>query len=152
MSVEANKDAVARVFAEAFNQGNLAVIDEIVPDQTVDHQHPDAPGFREHLKSVIRSLRTAFPDLHFEISEMIGEGEWVALHSVMTGTNTGDLGGPLVPQRGPATVPPTGRPVRVVHMHMIRFKDRRHGELWHLMDNLALLGQLGLLPAPAAAA
>jgi hypothetical protein len=31
-------------------------------------------------------------------------------------------------------------------MHMIRFVDGKSVELWHVMDTLTMLGQLGLLP------
>jgi len=148
MSVEQQKALVRRVFEEAFNQGELAVIDETVALDGVDHQQPDEPSFREHLKDVVRAMREAFPDLHFEIVQMIGEGEWVASYSVMTGTQTGALRPPLLPVGGPMMIPPTGRRVRVPHMHMIRFKGGQNTELWHVMDTIAMLGQLGLLPAP----
>lgn len=150
MAVEQNRRLVARVFTEAFNQGQLEVIDEAVADGAVDHQHPDEPSFRHHLKEVVTAMRTAFPDLHFAITEMIGEGEWVAVHSVMTGTNTGELRRPLMlPPSAPPALSPTGRPVRVAHMHMIRYLDGRNTELLHLMDTMAMVGQLGLAPAGA---
>jgi predicted ester cyclase len=147
MSVDANKQTVVRTFEEAFNRGNVELLDELIADGGLDHQHPDEPNFREHLKDVVRALRTAFPDLHFEITRMIGEGDWVALHSVMTGTNTGDLRRPVLPADGPPMIPATGRPIRVPHMHLIRIENGQGAELWHLMDTLTLLGQLGLLPA-----
>jgi predicted ester cyclase len=152
MIVEQQKARVRRVFEEAFNQGELDVIDETIAVDGVDHQQPDEPSFREHLKEVVRAMREAFPDLHFEIVQMLGEGEWVATYTVMTGTQTGALRPPLLPSGGPAMIPPTGRPVRVAHMHMIRFEGGQNTELWHVMDTIAMLGQLGLLPAPEAAA
>lgn len=151
MTVQANKRIVDRVFAEAFNRGELAVIDEAVADHAIDHQHPDEPSLREHLKDAVVALRTAFPDLRFTLTEIIGEGEWVAAHSFMTGTNTGELRRPVLPPNAPPTIPATGRAVRIAHMHLIRFEDGRNTELWHVMDSLALLGQLGLLPAPESA-
>jgi predicted ester cyclase len=151
MNVEQQKVLVRRVFEEAFNSGELDVIDEAVGPGAVDHQHPHELSFREHLKDVVRTMRDAFPDLHFEIVQMIGEGEWVATYTVMTGTQTGALRPPLLPAGGPMTIPPTGRPVRVAHMHMIRFEGGRNTELWHVMDTIAMLGQLGLLPAPETA-
>ena len=151
MNVEQQKVLVRRVFEEAFNQGELDVIDEAVAPGGVDHQHPDEPSFREHLKDVVRAMREAFPDLHFEVVQMLGEGEWVATYSVMTGTQTGPLQPPLLPPGGPMLIPPTGRSVRVPHMHMIRFEGGQNTELWHVMDTMAMLGQLGLLPAPDAA-
>lgn len=147
MSAEQNKTMVRRVFEEAFNHGDLTIIDEVVAPLAVDHQHPDEPSFAQHLKNVVVALRTAFPDLHFEITQIIGEGEWVGLHSVMTGTNTGELIGPLMPPHGPSRGPATGRSVRVPHMHMIRFQDGRNTELLHIMDTLTLMAQLGKLPS-----
>lgn len=151
MSVERQKILVRRVFEEAFNRGELDVIDEVVAPGGVDHQQPDEPSFREHLKDVARAMREAFPDLRFEIVQMIGEGEWVATYIVMTGTHTGPMRPPLLPSGGPAMIPPTGRPVRVPHMHMTRFEGGQNTELWHVMDTIAMLGQLGLLPAPETA-
>jgi len=144
------RQAVLRVFTESFNQGDLSAIDEVAGSGTLDHQHPDEANFTAHLKAVVTALRTAFPDLHFEIVQMIGEDEWVAIYSVMTGTHTGPLTPPVLPPGGPATLPPTGRSIRVPHMHMIRFdQDGQHGDLYHLMDTFAMLGQLGLLPGGA---
>ncbi len=100
-----------------------------------------------HLKGVITGMRIAFPDLHFEITQVIGEAEWVALHSVMTGTNTGPLRKPLLPPDGPAELPVTGKKIEVPHMHMIRFANGRGAELLHLMDTFTMLKQLGLIPA-----
>ena len=151
MSIDTEKLLVRRVFEEAFNQGQLGIIDEVVAVGGVDHQHPDEPSFCEHLKDVVRALREAFPDLHFGITELIGEGEWVACHSFMTGTQTGPLRPPVLPPAGPPVLPPTGRAVRVPHMYMLRFEQGKNTELWHVMDTMAMLGQLGLLPERSAA-
>jgi hypothetical protein len=49
-----------------------------------------------HLKQVIATLRTAFPDLHFEVHEMLCEGDVVACRSTMTDTHQGPLNiGPM---------------------------------------------------------
>lgn len=152
MSTDQNKRLVTRVFEEAFNRGHLDIIDQVIAPDGVDHQHPEEPSFAQHLKEVVVAMRTAFPDLHFEITQIIGEGEWVAVHTVMTGTNTGELRRPLMlpPQAQPST-PPTGRPVRVAHMHMMRFVNGRNTDLLHIMDTLGMVGQLGLMPGAAAA-
>jgi predicted ester cyclase len=149
MSVETNKTLVRRVFDEGFNGGVLQVVDELVASTGCDHQHPDVSSFTEHLKAVIGAMREAMPDLHFEISEIIGEGEWVALHSVMSGNNSGPLRAPLLPENGPPMLPPTGRSIHVPHMHMIKMADGKGVELFHLMDTMAMLGQLGLMPSRA---
>lgn len=144
MSVETNKRAVLRVLEDAFGRGDLSVIDETVAGSARDHQHPHEPSFPEHLKTVVTAMRTAFPDARFEMTEIIGEGDWVACHSVMTGTNLGQIRPPLSP--GGRVIQATGRTVRVPHMHMIRLVDGKSVELLHLMDTMAMLGQLGVLP------
>lgn len=154
MSVQENKILVQRVFDEAFNQGRVGIIDEITGDGAaggLDHQHPDEVSFRDHLKDVVFALREAFPDLHFTVSEMIGEGDWVALHSFMTGINTGSLRYPILPAAMPGPIPPTGRSVRFAHMHLIHFEYGRNKELWHIMDTMTLVQQLGLLKPPVPA-
>ena len=149
MTVEQNKAIARRTFDEAFVRGNMAVIDETVADGGTDRQHPDEPSFRAHLKAVIGATREAFPDLRWEIDQVIGEGDWVALHSFMIGTHDGSLRPPL----GPRVIPATGRSVRVPHLHMIRFVEGQSHELWHVMDTLGMMLQLGVLPgAPAPAA
>jgi len=150
-SLDPNKQAVARVFMEAFNQGKLAAIDDVVASTGLDHQHPNEPSFVDHLKEVVTALRTAFPDLHFEVTQIIGEGDWVSTYSLMTGTHTGTLGTPVIPSGRPA-IPATGRQIRVPHMHMIRLENGKGVELLHLMDTFAMLGQLGVLPGPSPAA
>lgn len=146
--VARNKEVATRVFEECFNRGNVDLLPDLVAVETRDHQHPDEPDFVDHLRAVILAMRTAFPDLHFTITQVIGEGDWVATHSVMTGTHLGPLGAPLVPANGPPVIAPTGRAIRVPHMHMIRSADGKGVELLHLMDTFAMMKQLGLLSGP----
>jgi predicted ester cyclase len=147
MSVDVNKAHVLRVLDEAFGQGDLSVIDETVAIGGRDHQHPDEPSFAKHLKQVVIAMRAAFPDVRFAVTKVIGEGDWIACHSIMTGTNLGDIRPPLAPAG--REIAATGRSVRVPHMHMIRLENGQSVELLHLMDTMAMLGQLGVLPAPA---
>lgn len=145
--VDLLKHNVQRVFEEAFNQGNLDVIDEVVPAGTRDHQNPEVTDFAAHLKAVVTALRTAFPDLRFDTVQLIGEGDWISLYSIMSGTHTGPLTPPVLPKDGPPVLPPTGKAIRVPHLYLMRFAEDGHdGDLYHLMDTFAMLGQLGVMP------
>ena len=76
MSTETNKSIVRRLFKEAFEQGNLAVLDEIIaPDQINGGPGalPGMPSGPEGSKMLISAYRNAFPDLHFTIDEQIAE-------------------------------------------------------------------------------
>lgn len=143
-----NRQVAELVINEGFNLGNVEMLPQLVKSAAQDHQDPDAPDFVAHLSAVIVAMRTAFPDLHFAIDQIFGEGEWVAMHSVMTGTHLGPLQPPLLPPDGPPSIPATGRTVRVAHMHMIRNEGGKGVELFHLMDTFGMMKQLGLLPGP----
>jgi predicted ester cyclase len=130
-------------FERMFNNGDLDYVDHGIAPGAVDHQEPEGTDFRSHLKEVISVLRTAFPDLRFEVHEVLAEGEIVACRSTMTGTHKGPLDiGPM------AALPITGARVAVPHMHFFRYnQDGRVTDLWHTWNTLLLARQLGA-PAP----
>jgi steroid delta-isomerase-like uncharacterized protein len=130
-------------FERMFNSGDLAYIDQAIAPDAVDHQEPEGTDFRAHLKEVIAVLRTAFPDLRFEIDEILADEPIVACRSTMTGTHQGALNlGPM------AALPITGAKVGVPHMHFFRYDaEGRVIDMWHAWDTLLLARQLGA-PAP----
>jgi predicted ester cyclase len=139
--VKANEAMVREFMERAFNRGELAAIDELVTADGIDHQEPPGTDFRKHLKQVITSMRTALPDLHFEIHDMISQGDIVAFRSTMTGTQTGPLA------MGPGRqLPPSGRRISVPHLHWLRVVDGLGAELWHQWDIPGMLRQLGAGP------
>ena len=133
MNRETNKVVVRQVMERAFNEGDLAIIDEVLAPGAIDHQEPAGTDFAAHLKAVISMMRTAFPDLHFEIHEMLAEGDIVAFRSTMTGTHLGSFQG----------LPPTGKPISVAHMHFIRLIGGKATDLWHVWDVAGLMRHLG---------
>ncbi len=59
-------------FERMFNQGDLAYVDEALAPGADDHQEPLGADFADHLRDVVTTLRTAFPDLRFEVHDMSG--------------------------------------------------------------------------------
>jgi predicted ester cyclase len=143
METEQMKTLVRDVLERAFNQGDLSVIDEHLAFDAVDHQETPGTDFPSHLKHVVRALRTAFPDLHFEVHRMLAEGDIVAFHSTMTGTHHGVLA--VMPGQA---IPPTGRAVAVQHMHFVQVSEGKGRDLWHLWDVPQMLRQLGIAASP----
>jgi len=78
-------------------------------------------------------LRTAFPDRVDVIEEVIAEGDRVGLLFRVTGTHTGEFFG----------IPATGRKVDVYEIAMLRIVNGQMVEGWFMMDETALLKQLG---------
>jgi predicted ester cyclase len=143
MTAEQLKARTLEGFERMFNSGELGFVDGALAPGAVDHQEPEGTDFAAHLKHVISTLRAAFPDLRFEVHELVCEGDVVACRSTMTGTHQGQLRiGPL------AGLAVNGASIEVPHMHFFRYDaEGRITDLWHVWNTLALARQLGA-PAP----
>ncbi len=124
-------------FERMFHQGDLSYIDEVITRASVDHQEAAGTDVCDHLRHVVTSLRSAFPDLRFEVHEVVADGDLVATRSTMTGTHRGRL--PLGPL---GAIEPQGRRISVAHMHLFRWQDGRVAEFWHVWDTTGLVRQL----------
>jgi steroid delta-isomerase-like uncharacterized protein len=142
MSTDTHKAIVRRGIEEFANQGNFAAIDELVDPAYVFH----APGLpelhgREGFTQMVMLQRTAFPDLHFTIEDMMGEGETVVTRFTARGTHRGELMG----------IPPTGKQVTFPGILISRITNGKIVEEWEVSDDLGMLQQLGVVPPPGQA-
>jgi steroid delta-isomerase-like uncharacterized protein len=139
MSVLAhNQRLILRYFEEAWNQGLVEVLDELIDANYINHNPglPDPVPGPEGLKPIIKAIRQGIPDVHFTIHDMVVSGDKVAVRSAMTGTHLGDLFG----------IPPSGNRLAVAQMqieHIVNGKIVAH---WRQSDDLSLLRQLGVIP------
>ncbi len=140
-TTEANKAQFRRTLEEMFNQGNLAIADELIAPDCLNHEVPPGMNNRgpESMRQVVVMLRTAFPDLHYIIEELVAEGDTVAGRVTMSGTHLGPYMG----------IAPTGRSFRQAQMHFVRFRDGKGVEHRAVRDDLGMMQQLGVIPAPA---
>jgi steroid delta-isomerase-like uncharacterized protein len=139
------KELVIRIF-EVINSGDFGAVDELIHPDYVDYSVPGQvfhgpDGFR----TLIGIFRTAFPDLHVTVEDLIVEGDLAAWRSTTTGTHQGELAG--VP------IPPTGKAVSFESYNLGRIQDGKAIEHRALLDMLGLLQQLGVIQemAPATA-
>jgi predicted ester cyclase len=140
MTIDRNKTTVRRVFEEGFGQGRLAVVDEcLAPDAVDHHEMPDGEGgFRAHLKGVITMLRAGLPDLAVAVEDLIGEDDRVAARVVMTGTHTG---API------AGIEARGNAVRIEQFHVVHCDAEGRGrDHWAAAGVDQLLHQLSAAP------
>ena len=128
-----------RRLIEAFDAGKEEVLDELIDVDGVDHQAPPgfAPGL-EGMKQIMHMLQGAITGLRTEIVDEIVDEDTVVTHSIMSGKHTGDLFG----------IPATGKDFSVHNIDIVRFKGGKAVEHWGLMDQPALMEQLGLAPSP----
>ena len=138
MTTEDNKQLVQHAFARLFNHGELALADELVSADFLNHEAPpDAPRGPAGLRYIVTMLRTAFPDLHYDTEELIAEGDKVVARTTMRGTHLGPYLG----------IPPTGRRFEQKQIHILRFVDGKAVEHRAVRDDLGMLQQLGVIPA-----
>jgi steroid delta-isomerase-like uncharacterized protein len=131
---EQNK-LIARRFLAAFAAGDTATLTQLVSENIVDHSAPPVarPG-RSGVLDAVAMFREGFPDMQISADRIVAEGESVAVHGRMKGTNTGPMMGR----------PPTGKPADVGYMDMYRIANGQIMEVWHVEDIAGMLVQLGL--------
>jgi steroid delta-isomerase-like uncharacterized protein len=142
MSVEENK-AVVRRWVTAWNEQDLDAAEGLLAPGYVRHDAnaPDVVGPAAERQFIAGAL-AAFPDLRFDVEQLVAEGDLVLGRYTARGTQRGDFAG----------VAATHRAVVFVATESYRLEGGRIAEQWVVMDTLGLLQQLGALPAPPAPA
>jgi steroid delta-isomerase-like uncharacterized protein len=140
---EQNKAISRRLVEEAFNEGKLEVVDELVASDFVNHDPSSPEDLRgpEGLKKFIRTYRSAFPDISVRIEDQIAQGDKVVSRWSGSGTQKGELMG----------MPASGKQARVTGITIDRLEGGKIIESWNNWDTLGMLQQLGVVPEPARA-
>lgn len=140
MSVEQNKGIARRFIEDVFNRGNLEALDGIMAANFVEHEElpPGIPRSREGAKLLFGMLRSAFPDFHATINDLIAEGDKIVISQTWTGTQKGEFMG----------VPPAGKRISVSVIDILRFENGMVVEHWGVMDSMTMMQQLGAIPSP----
>ncbi|WP_220204098.1 ester cyclase [Reticulibacter mediterranei] len=81
MDIAANK-ALVRGYIEMWNTGNTALAEEVLATDWMDHAHPEVVGTDSVKQSVVK-VRTAFPDFHITIEQVVGEDDMVAIRATI---------------------------------------------------------------------
>jgi predicted ester cyclase len=126
MSAQENKDFI-RKYAEALSgkPKPTAVMDQYVAEQL--------------LKDHIAGFEEACPNYQIDFDKLIAEDDMVSAIGTVRGTNTGPLMG----------MAPTGKSFEIPIHITYRISDGKIVEHWMLVDNLAMMQQLGLVPSAA---
>ena len=139
---EQNKANIRRFYDEVFNAGNIAVVDELVASNFVDHEEfPGLSGGRDGLKQFVTMMRTAFPDARMDVDDLIAEGDKVVARLTMSGTQRGEFAG----------IPASGKSMNVTTIDIIRFENGQAVEHWGATDSAKMMEQLGAMPAAGSA-
>ena len=138
MSTQTLKTTLSTFMEEIWNSGNFARCSELVAESYKVKHDPGDPWEGKQLNLAtfeqrVMYSRNAFPDLRFDIQEMVAEGNKVVASWIMSGTHLGDL----------PDLPATGRPFAIPGMTIYDFKDGKVCGHHQSFDRLGFLGQIG---------
>jgi len=137
-TTESNKAVIGRFIEEVINQNRMDRADDLVVEDFVElDPFPGQRPGREGLKEVLGMMRTAFPDIHWMVDEMVAEGDTVVTRFTWKGTHRGEFLG----------VPATGKGVTVKGVVIDQLADGKMSQSRILMDSLGMMQQLGVVPS-----
>ena len=127
--------SIARAFCDFWNTGDEKYLKQVMADDFVDRTLP--PGRPQGPAGPLlasRQFRAAIPDLRTTVIKMIVTGAYVTVHMVFTGHFSGVSG----------RTHGAGQPIRFIATDVLRVREGRITDDWHIEDNLALRLQMGL--------
>ena len=131
-----------RGLEEAFNRGNLAVIDEDTTEDFVNHDPIMGDQDQESSKQQIAAYRQAFPDIHITIEDSFAAGDKVVIRWSGQGTFENEFMG-LKPTHE------VGDTIRGITID--RYEGGKIAESWTQWDTLTFMRNVGAVPDEAAA-
>ena len=128
-----NKAAITRLFKEGWVGPNIAIMNEILAPDVVDHGAiPGMPDGRDGYIGTLQFFNSVFTDWTIDIQRQAADGDLVSTHLMLTSKHTGDGLG----------MPATGKTISIEMMLMDRFANGLVAEEWLVMDNASMMGQI----------
>jgi steroid delta-isomerase-like uncharacterized protein len=125
-------------FEHEFRAADQATIDELCDPGLVDHNPaPDHEPTLLGFKQKVADFRAIFPDLEYELQDIVASGHTVATRWVVSGSLQQEFMG----------IPASGQTIRVEGMNFYRLKDGRVIDVWTQFDGVAMMQQLSGSPA-----
>ena len=142
MSLEENKAIVRRWFnAQSSATYDLVTLDKLTAPDFVYHNpgQPDVHTHEERKQKVIIGFSAAFPDLKYDLKDIIAEGDRVALRYSFSGTHKGEYMG----------IAPTNKHIDLTSLCIVRLAEGKVAEMWVENNSYVFMQQLGIIPLPA---
>lgn len=121
----------AKLFYTFWDKADAKYLTPIIAANFTDNMLPTtskAQGI-DGLKLASTNLRKVIPDLHCTIEDLLIVGDKVSARIVYSGTFAGPFMG----------IKPTNKPIKFSSMDILRFKDGKIIEGWHVEDVLPFL-------------
>jgi predicted ester cyclase len=141
---EEEADAIAERSLGIWNEGNLALVDELYNPSIVRHDSnlPEDIVGLSAFKDYVTMLRTSYPDFSVTFDDVIPKGYKITLRWTVTGTNSGPLQTPV------GEFPPTGKKIRISGVDIVTLVNGKMSEDWVFYNALDSYQQLGFILSP----
>ncbi|MBK8184529.1 MAG: ester cyclase [Candidatus Competibacteraceae bacterium] len=116
----------------------MEVADEIFHPQATSPSAPQLPVGPVGVRAIATLFRSAFPDFHMTIEDLIAENDLVVGRFIQGGAHQGEFMG----------IAPTNRQVQFTEIGILRVAGDQVIESWYETDMLGLLQQLGATSPP----
>lgn len=137
--VAANIKMYSHLWDEVMNKGKLELINDsnFTTDVRFKMKPADVVGI-DSARAFYANFITGFSNIKFTIVEIFGQGEKLVKHWNFKGTHTGDFFG----------ISSTNKTVDLDGSTIARMKNGKIAEEKDFFDNMDMMTQLGLMPAP----
>ncbi len=135
LSVEERNKQLFLAFVDAWNTHDFARMMQFWSPNMI-HHHRNGDYTRDQVYALISGFMEAFPNLTFEVKNLVAEGEYVSARMIARARH----------EQAFAGLPATGKEVATTVMGLIRIVDGQIVEHWNVMDEIHLGHQLGLVP------
>ena len=124
-----------KLFFEGFPGGNMDVLDEIFHPE-FELNHPTLPPGIEGVKTIVKMNNDAFDDWHFEVHDLICDGDKIVARYTGSGVHANPFMGET----------PTNKEVKLDGISIFVIKDNMIIKDWYMPNDLGFLTQLGVIP------
>jgi steroid delta-isomerase-like uncharacterized protein len=136
MTADETRAVIRRCIDELWNRGNSDATDQMYAAHCSFHDPTFPVDGVAGLREQVRGLRTAQPDLHMDVHDVLVDGDMTATRWTLGGTARGEFRG----------IPGTGKTYVMSGMTMDKWDGDRVVEEWVNYDALGALQQIGVIP------
>ncbi len=136
---EKNKAIIRRYYEDLWNPWNLEAANALIsPEMEFRGSLGITVRGIEGFQGYMSTVRSAFPDFHNRVEDLVAEGDKVVARLTYTGTHQGEMFG----------LAPTGRTITYPGIAVFRISGDKIVEGWVMGDRLGLFQQLSEPVAP----
>ncbi len=131
--------ATMRRAYDLFNAHDIDAFGDLLADDFVEHEaSPGLAPTKDGVKQFFTMFIGAFSDIHWDVQDILTDGDKVVGRVTISGTHDGDFMG----------IPPTGKSFSIQGIDIVRFDDDGLGhEHWGVTDAMGMMQQLGVVPS-----